>query len=150
MAQKTEVASDLPASFQLAIAELLGVSCIHRLALGIRHLGDVGSPFGWVFLRPENRSLTGKLVLAGLVKLSLRHQCVDGGELTDRCQGLRCIHVADTKHRGRVQTAAIPVTGLIPHASKMRDVRIPRAINKLVGANSHAARFGLYHHRVNS
>ena len=56
----------------------------------------------------------------------------------------------DTKHRGRVQTAAVPVAGLIRHACKMRDVSIARAINELIGTDCHAARFGLYHHRLNS
>ena len=124
------------------------VGGVHGAAGRIADLSDIGAPFAGVFLGPENRAFTGKLVAAGLARLALRHQGVDGLELTDRCQRARAIDMADAEHGRGKQRAALAVAQLKRHAGEMRQVRIARAVDEALGANCLAARFGFHQQRA--
>ena len=105
--QEAEVLDDLAPAFDLAVAQLARVDAVHRLALRVADLRDVGAPFARIDLRPQDRAFAREVVGARLASRAPRHQLVDGLELADRRQRARRIDMADAEH-GRRERAPLP------------------------------------------
>src|SRR5262245_16232771 len=70
--QKIDEGLRLPAAFDLAIAQLVGVGTIERAPIAARHLRGIDAPFDRVALRAYDHALTGE---ARSAARSLAHQC---------------------------------------------------------------------------
>src|ERR1700761_9009416 len=61
LSEKIERLPDLPAPFDLTIAQLVGIRAVDGASVLVTHLGDVGAPFDAVLLRADDRRLSRKL-----------------------------------------------------------------------------------------
>src|SRR5262245_50591365 len=90
----------LPASFDLAIAELVGVGTIERPPIAARHLRGIDAPFDRIALRAHHHALAGK---ARPTSLRLAHQC---GYCVPGFARKRRVDPVHPKHHGRIEQIA--------------------------------------------